>query len=54
MGVGERPQSIILFLACSIPQSEVDHFAIDLDGGCVIVKDSGHVLGGELVLSVAV
>jgi hypothetical protein len=51
--ISERSKSIVLFLSCSIPQSEVDHAAIDLDSGGIVVKDGRDVLGRELVLSIA-
>lgn len=53
VGVREGPEAIVLFLSCSIPESQVDHASIDLDGSGVVVEDGGYVLGGELVLGVA-
>ena len=37
----------------AVPESEVDDFAVDLDGGGEVVEDSGLVLLGELVLNKA-
>lgn len=53
VGVCEGSEAIVLFLTCSIPQSEVNHAPIDLDSSRVIVEDCRHVFCGELVLGVA-
>jgi hypothetical protein len=53
VGVSEGSEAIVLFLACSIPESEIDHTSVDLDSRGVVVKDSRDVFGGELVLRVA-
>jgi len=52
VGISEWPESVVFLLTGSIPKSEVDHFSIDFDGGCIVVKDSWNVLGGEAILSV--
>lgn len=53
IGIGERAQSIVFFLACCVPKAQVDHPVIKLHSGGVVIKDSGHVLARELVLGVA-
>ncbi len=52
MGVGKWPESVVLLLAGGIPESEVDHFAVDFDSGGVVIEDSGDVFGGETILGV--
>lgn len=53
MWVGEGSEPVVLLLSGGIPESEVDHFAIDLNSGGVVIKNGGYVFGGESVLSVA-
>jgi hypothetical protein len=43
VGVGERPQSVIIFLTGGIPQCELDGPATDVDLGNVILKDGGDI-----------
>jgi hypothetical protein len=43
VGVGERAETVIVFLARSIPKGQLDVFAIDLDIGDVVLKDGGDV-----------
>ncbi len=43
VGVGERAETVVIFLASRIPEGELDMLAIDLDIGDIILKDSGHV-----------
>jgi len=47
VGIGKRSQTIVIFLTCGIPQSELDVLAIDLDVGDVVLKDGGDVDLGE-------
>ena len=53
VGVGEWPQSIVLFLAGGVPQAQGDHASVDLDSGGIVIEDGRDVLGGEPVLRVA-
>jgi hypothetical protein len=53
VGVGEGAEAVVLFLAGGVPEAEVDHAAVDLDGCGVVVENGGDVVGGELVLGVA-
>jgi len=39
IGVAERAQAVVVFLACSIPQSELDVFAIYLDICHIVLED---------------
>ena len=41
--VGERAQSVVIFLASGIPEGELDVLAIDLDIGDVVLEDGGDV-----------
>jgi len=41
--VGERPKTIIIFLASSIPQCKLDMFSIHLNIGDVVFEDSRDV-----------
>ena len=43
VGVGERSQAVVIFLASSIPEGELDVLAIDLDIGDVVLEDGGDV-----------
>lgn len=43
VGVGERAQTVVVFLACGIPEGELDVLAIDLDVGDVVLEDGGYV-----------
>jgi hypothetical protein len=41
--VGERAQSVVIFLASGIPKGELDVLAIDFDIGDVVLEDGGDV-----------
>lgn len=41
--VGERAQSVVIFLASGIPEGELDVLAIDFDIGDVVLEDGGDV-----------
>jgi hypothetical protein len=43
VGVGKRAQTVVIFLTCGIPESELDVFAVDLDIGDVVLEDSGNI-----------
>jgi hypothetical protein len=43
VGVGERAQTVVIFLARGIPQSQLNVFAINLDVGDVVLEDGGDV-----------
>jgi hypothetical protein len=43
IGVAEGSETIIVFLAGRIPESELDVFAIDFDIGDVVLKDSRDI-----------
>jgi hypothetical protein len=43
VGVRERAQSVVIFLASGIPEGELDVLAIDLDVGDVVLEDGGDV-----------
>lgn len=53
VGVGQWSEAVVLFLSGGIPESEVDHFAVDFHGCSIVIKDGGDVFGGEFVLRVA-
>ena len=53
VGIGEGSETVVLFLTCSIPESEVDHASVYLDGGGIVVEDSWYILCWKLVLSIA-
>lgn len=53
VGVGKRPQSVILFLSCCVPKSQVYHATINLDGGGIVVENGRNVLSWKLILGVA-
>lgn len=50
--IGERAESVVALLASRVPQAQVDGFAIDHQVHVKVVKDGGHILGGEPVLGV--
>lgn len=52
LGVGEGPQSIVVFLTGSIPQTQVDGSTVDHDVGAVVVEHSRYILPREGVTSV--
>jgi hypothetical protein len=43
VGIGKRAEAVIIFLTRSIPKGQLNVFAIDLDIGDVILKDSGDI-----------
>lgn len=43
VGVRERAQTVVVLLACGIPEGELDVLAVDLYVGNVVLEDSGHV-----------
>ena len=43
VGVGEGAQTVVVFLASRIPESELDVLAVHLDVGDVVLKDGGDV-----------
>jgi hypothetical protein len=52
LGVGQRAETIVVFLAGGIPQTEVDGLAIHHHVGRVVIEHSGDVLAGEGIGSV--
>jgi hypothetical protein len=47
LGIRERPETVVIFLASGIPQAEVDRLAVDHDICGVVVEDCGDVLALE-------
>jgi hypothetical protein len=48
VGVRERAETVVIFLASGIPEGELDVLAVNLDIGNVVLEDSGDVdLGRE-------
>ena len=45
------PQSVIVFLACSVPQRQFHRSFVDLNVGHVVLKDCRHILLWKLVLA---
>lgn len=43
VGVGERAETVVIFLTGGIPEGELDVLAINLDIGDVVLEDSGDV-----------
>ena len=43
VGVGERAETVVIFLASSIPEGELHVFTINLDVGDVVLKDGGDI-----------
>ena len=41
--IGERAETVIIFLTCRIPKSEFDMLAIHFDVGDIVLEDSGDV-----------
>ena len=41
--VGERPETVVVFLAGRIPERELDVLAVNLDVGDVVLEDGGDV-----------
>lgn len=43
LGIRERSQSVVVFLACSIPQRQLDRLVIELNTCNIILKYSGNI-----------
>lgn len=43
VGVGERAETVVIFLASGIPKGELDVLAVNLYIGNVVLEDGGHV-----------
>lgn len=43
VGVRERTQSVVVFLTCGIPESQLDVLAVHLDISDVVLEDGGDV-----------
>jgi hypothetical protein len=43
VGVRERSETVVIFLACGIPESQLYVFTIDLDVGDIVLEDGGDV-----------
>jgi hypothetical protein len=43
VGVGERAETVVIFLASGIPEGELHVFAIHLDVGDVVFENGGHI-----------
>lgn len=43
VGVGKRAETVVIFLASSIPEGEFDVLAIDLDVGDVVFENGGDI-----------
>jgi hypothetical protein len=43
VGVGERAETVVIFLASGIPEGELDVLAVNLDVGDVVLEDSGDI-----------
>jgi len=43
VGIGERAQTVVIFLTRGIPQSQLNVFAINLNVGDVVLEDGGNV-----------
>lgn len=43
VGVGERAKTVVIFLASSIPEGQLDVLAIDLDVGDVVLEHGGNI-----------
>lgn len=41
--VGERAQTVVIFLACGIPEGELNVLAVDLYVGDIVFENSGHI-----------
>jgi len=53
LGIGQRSQSVIIFLSSSIPQSQVDWLSIDHDVGRIVIENCGDILVRESVRGIA-
>jgi hypothetical protein len=43
VGVWERAETVVIFLASRIPEGELDVLAIDLDVGDVVLENGGDI-----------
>jgi hypothetical protein len=43
IGVGERAETVVIFLASGIPEGELDVLAVNLDIGDVVLENGGNV-----------
>jgi hypothetical protein len=43
VGVGERAETVVIFLASGIPEGELDVLAVNLDVGDVVFENGGDV-----------
>lgn len=43
IGIRERAETVVIFLASSIPKGKLDVFTINLDIGDVVLKDGGDI-----------
>ena len=43
IGVGERAETVVIFLASGIPEGELDVLAINLDVGDIVLENGGDV-----------
>lgn len=43
VGVGQRSETIVIFLASRIPKGQLNVLAINLDVGDVVLEDGGDV-----------
>jgi hypothetical protein len=43
VGVGERAETVVIFLASGIPEGELHVFAVDLDVGNIVFENGGDV-----------
>jgi hypothetical protein len=50
VGIRQWTKAIIIFLARSIPEGQLDVLAVDLDIGNVVLKNGGNVDLGESAL----
>eukprot|EP00968_Pinguiococcus_pyrenoidosus_P001017 scaffold48_cov311-Pinguiococcus_pyrenoidosus.AAC.212 len=47
LGIGERPEAIVVLLPRCVPQAQVDGLAVHHDVGAVVVEHRGNVFSGE-------
>lgn len=43
VGVGERAETVVIFLASSIPEGELDVLAVNLDISDIVFENGGNV-----------
>ena len=49
LGVGQRSQSVVVLLSCSVPQTQVNRPAVYHDVSGVVIEYSGDVLTRECI-----